>query len=189
MLNGLVEIVKCAVVADQEMFGRVQMLPRFESDVPTDIIVRTCRIKAEIVSNDERENGIRSILNYGHTIGHAIEGSSRYTLSHGASVMFGMMAEGWIALRMGILREEDFEMQSELLQRLSRHFTVKPPKLDKKDLYELARGDKKSTYTSVMMSLPAEVGRMYTTEEGSYRIPVSKEAFDESIDYLRGAFP
>lgn len=188
MLNGIAEIVKCAVVADRGMFNQLSTFQRFDSGFPTELIIRTCKIKAHVVSRDEKESNYRAILNYGHTVGHALESASKYRLAHGVCVILGMMAEAWIAFRMGILQETDFEKQSRLLRRLSRIFAIQPPYLDKRILFGLAKADKKSASGSARMSLPTEVGKMHTAEGGSYKIPISRRAFEESIDYLRGAF-
>ncbi|MDG6898624.1 MAG: 3-dehydroquinate synthase [Nitrososphaerota archaeon] len=186
IMNGIAEIVKCAVVADRRMFDRLSTLAGTETRVPNEIIVDACRIKAAVVSKDETEAGLRAVLNYGHTVGHAIEGASDYRVGHGACVILGMIAEGWIALRLGILRRDDFERQSELLLRLSTGVEVGEANLDKNKLLRFALADKKSSPSGIKMSLPAELGRMHTARDGSHRSPVSSETFKESIDYLAG---
>ncbi len=97
IMNGLAEIVKCAIIADRDMLSELSNLTEFDSGTLRKFIFDTVRIKAEVVSKDERESNLRSILNFGHTVGHAIEGSSNYTLSHGTCVLLGMIAESWIA--------------------------------------------------------------------------------------------
>jgi 3-dehydroquinate synthase len=189
MINGMAEIVKCAVIANRRMFDRLSALARFDSQIPNDIIVEACKIKAAIVSKDEKETNLRAILNYGHTIGHAIESSSNYRLSHGACVILGMMAEGWIAVHMGILQKTDFEKQSELLLRLSRGFGISLPILNKRTLLKFALSDKKTVSSSLRMSLPVELGKMYISRERRYKIPVSKETFEQSVDFLQESLP
>ena len=192
-INGLAEIVKCAVIADEGMFERISSLPAgFDgsSGIPVELIVGACRVKAGVVSRDERELDLRSILNYGHTVGHALESSSGYRLSHGACVILGMLAEGWIASQMGVFREADYEKQTELLLRIWKGAGVtglRPVLSNKKRLLRFALADKKTTSSSLRMSLPERLGRMHTTKEGRHKIPVSDEAFVRSIDYLREA--
>ena len=190
IVNGVAEMVKCAIVADREMFERISSLDGFDS-IPVELIVAACRIKAEVVSEDEKELNLRAILNYGHTVGHAIESSSNYRLSHGVCVILGMLAEGWIALQMGILREKDFVKQSELLLRVYTEFGVEVRRsLDEKEtLLRYAFADKKATTSSIRMSLPERLGRMHVTKEGSYKIPVSEANFKRSIDHLREILP
>ncbi len=186
IMNGMAEIVKCAVVADKRMFDKLSKLAGTETRIPNEIIVDACRIKAALVSKDEREADLRSVLNYGHTVGHAIESASDYKMRHGACVILGMIAEGWIALRLGILRRDDFERQSQLLLRLSMGPEIEAANLNKDALLGFALADKKSSSSTIRMSLPAELGRMHTTKDGSHRIPVSSEIFKESIDHLIG---
>ncbi|MGD0637137.1 MAG: 3-dehydroquinate synthase [Nitrososphaerales archaeon] len=192
-INGLAEIVKCAIVADEGMFKGISSLSESldgSSGVPVGFIVGACRIKAEVVSQDERELDLRAVLNYGHTVGHALESASGYGLSHGACVTLGMLAEGWIASQMGVLREPDYERQTELLLRIWKGAGIGGPRQvlsDKKRLLRFALADKKTTSSSLRMSLPERLGHMHTTKEGSHKIPVSEEAFVGSIDYLRKA--
>jgi len=192
-INGLAEIVKCAVIADEGMFERISSLsPGFDgsSGIPVELIAGACRVKAGVVSRDERELDLRAILNYGHTVGHALESSSGYGLSHGACVILGMLAEGWIASQMGVFREADYEKQTELLLRIWRSAGVgglRPVLSSKKRLLRFALADKKTISSSLRMSLPERLGRMHTTKDGSHKIPVSEEEFVGSIDYLREA--
>ena len=119
-INGLAEIVKCAVIADEGMFERISSLPAgFDgsSGIPVELIVGACRVKAGVVSRDERELDLRAILNYGHTVGHALESSSGYRLSHGACVILGMLAEGWIASQMPATGPEQQEEAVEVRPR------------------------------------------------------------------------
>lgn len=185
ILNGFAEIVKCAIVADRNLFDRVDTLKKFDSDIPRDVIVDACRVKARVVSEDERETNFRSILNFGHTVGHAFETLSSYKLGHGESVVLGMIAEGWLSYHAGILGARDYEAQSRLLRRLAAAFNVRPPRVSKSALIKLALADKKSSAASIRMSLPAGTGRMHTTESGSYRIPVSKKDLEASTDFLQ----
>ena len=185
--NGLAEIIKCAIIADRKMFTQLSNLKRFDSEVPRDLIVDACKIKAQVVAKDERESNLRVILNFGHTVGHAIESSSGYTLSHGKCVILGMIAESWIAQHLGILQRNDFEEISELLNRFQGRFVVKPGILNGRTLIKFARADKKTVSSSLMMSLPVKVGKMHAKRDGSYRIPVQRQTFTKSINYLRKA--
>jgi 3-dehydroquinate synthase len=185
IMNGLTEIVKCAIIADRDMLSDLRNLSEFDSDTLRKFIVDAVRIKAEVVSKDERESNLRSILNFGHTVGHAIESSSNYKLSHGNCVLLGMMAESWIAYRLGILQRDDFGKISEFLSSLSRHLVVAPTILNGRTLVRFARADKKSVSSSLVMSLPEEIGKMHTTRDGSYKILVPVEIFSGSISHLR----
>jgi 3-dehydroquinate synthase len=185
MTNGLAEIVKCAIISDRRMFGRLRTLTKSGAEIPGRFIIDACKIKARVVSKDERESNERVILNFGHTVGHAIESSSDYTLSHGTCVILGMMAESWIAHDLEIMGRGAFEEISELLSRFTGGFAIEPGILDGRTLTTFAKADKKTVSSSLMMSLPAEVGRMHATKKGSYKIPVPLETFRRSIYNLR----
>lgn len=102
---GLYEVVKYGIIANPLLFDRVRdsltaMFAR-DPDVLTEVIAASCRIKAEVVSADERESGLRRVLNFGHTIGHALEAVTKYRrFRHGEAVAYGMMA----AMALGVAR-------------------------------------------------------------------------------------
>jgi 3-dehydroquinate synthase len=120
---GWSEIVKMAMIRDAELFRRLQAraeaLLRFEDPVLLgDVIRRSIELKGEVVGADERESGLRVILNYGHTIGHALEAATGYRhLLHGEAVAIGMRGAGFIARERGTLAPADFEAQQALLKR------------------------------------------------------------------------
>lgn len=184
VINGLAEVVKCAVVADEEMFEKLWNLGRLVTRFPAELVVRACRIKAVVVSQDERESNIRAILNFGHTVGHALEAASGYRLGHGYCVTQGMLAEAWIASQSGIMTGNDYEKVSQLILGLARLFPHRLPRFKKSFLVRLAKSDKKSSQTQIRMSLPEKAGKMHSTEEGSYLVPVPKSMFEASIDHL-----
>jgi 3-dehydroquinate synthase len=184
MYNGLAEIVKCAIIADPAMFVRLRDLTKFDAETLSGFIVNACRIKARVVSTDEREANLRTVLNFGHTVGHAIERSSDYQLAHGACVFLGMLAESWIARHLGLLAESDFKEITELLQRLSGA-AARPESLNPDMLVAYARADKKALSSTLRMSLPSKVGMMHSTRDGSFMVPVPQETFRHSIQYLK----
>jgi 3-dehydroquinate synthase len=113
-LSGIAEVIKYGVIWDEEFFRfleeNVRKVLGHDQEALERIIGRSCEIKAEVVSRDERESGLRAILNYGHTIGHAIETATGYTrYLHGEAVAIGMCAEAGLAQRSGLLNEEEAE--------------------------------------------------------------------------------
>ena len=96
------EVIKYGVIRDQIFLISCVIIAREYLDLEPELIKKTvyicCKIKSEVVSEDEREGGIRRILNYGHTIGHAVEGASDYTLIHGLAVSIGMVAAARLAV-------------------------------------------------------------------------------------------
>ena len=191
-INGLAEIVKTAVIYDRGMFERLRRLKDTDLRALASLkpfIGETCKIKAKIVSTDEREDNLRAILNFGHTVGHSLEASSKFRLSHGYSVILGMLAEGWIATRMSILSREDFEVVESFLLRILTSYADIPALGERRGasaeesefpralimrtlrneevLERFALADKKSTAWSntIRMSLPEKVGRMMKGSE------------------------
>jgi len=122
---GLVEAVKHSVIRDEELFGfleeNVERLLAGEAspELWAELVARNVRIKAEVVSQDEREeSGLRMILNYGHTVGHALETLTGYSrFLHGEAVALGMVAAGAIAQEKGLLSSEDRSRQDRLLSK------------------------------------------------------------------------
>jgi 3-dehydroquinate synthase len=121
--SGWSEIVKMAMIRDSELFstldGHAEQLLKFEEPVLLgNVIRRAIELKGEVVGADERESGLRIILNYGHTIGHALEAATGYRhLLHGEAVAIGMRGAGFIARERGTLPASAFEAQQALLGR------------------------------------------------------------------------
>ena len=188
IINGLAEMAKSAIIADAKLFSRVRAALEEEEEILQNLkplILDTCKIKARVVQKDQREQGIRAILNYGHTVGHALEAASEYKLSHGKSVILGMKCEGWIARQLGIFEEEEYATQGALLSRLASRFKVRAPAIDSKKLLSFARLDKKMTAGALHMSLPEKIGKMHGKKEGRFTLPVADELFLESLGQLR----
>jgi 3-dehydroquinate synthase len=120
---GMAEVAKMAMILDADLFERLEhVAPTLAPDAAetlTPLVARSIELKAEIVERDERESGDRMLLNYGHTVGHALEAGAGYgTLLHGEAVSVGMQAAAIIAQSMQRLSAADAERQSELLRGL-----------------------------------------------------------------------
>jgi 3-dehydroquinate synthase len=144
--SGLAECVKQAAIRDPDLFAWLEAhgeaILKREPDVLGELIARNCEVKAAVVSADEREMGLRAILNYGHTLGHAIEHRLEYDLRHGECVALGMIAENEIARGRGMLAGETVERIRALLRRCGLP-TVLPRALDPAEVIESCRVDKK----------------------------------------------
>jgi len=120
---GMAEVAKMAMILDSELFERLEELaPTLEASHADDLaplVARSIELKAAVVERDERESGERMLLNYGHTVGHALEAVSGYgTLLHGEAVAIGMRAAAQIACDVGILNQADAARQAALLRDL-----------------------------------------------------------------------
>lgn len=120
LLAGMAEVIKYGVIWDEEFFEYLlehrDRIMALDQAALGHIIRRSCEIKAEVVSKDERESGLRAILNYGHTIGHAVETATGYTaLLHGEAVAIGMYHEALMAVNAGILKPEEAQRLKAML--------------------------------------------------------------------------
>ncbi len=126
--NGMAEVAKMAMILDAQLFSRLEDLaadlkPAAAEELAP-FVARSIELKADIVERDEREAGDRMLLNYGHTVGHALEAGAGYgTLLHGEAVAVGMQAAALIAQRMGMLPAEGAQRQAQLLTRLGLPLT------------------------------------------------------------------
>jgi 3-dehydroquinate synthase len=121
--SGMAEVVKYGMIADAGLFAlleqQVERVLAAEPEILTSLVVRSCEIKAEVVRQDPNEQGLRAILNYGHTVGHALEAVLGYgVITHGAAVAIGMSVAGRLAVRLGMLSLQAAERQDDLLRRL-----------------------------------------------------------------------
>ncbi len=144
--NGIAEIVKYGMIKDRELFETLEAkwwdVVNLEPYVTAFLVKRSCEIKAEVVSKDEREGGYRRILNFGHTIGHAVEAVSGYTVSHGEAVAIGMVAVSRISASRGLLDWQDVERLVRLIERFDLPVKV-PEELERQAIIENLKRDKK----------------------------------------------
>jgi len=171
---GLAEVVKCGVVADPDLFETLERWPervlRRDPDLLSRVIESCCRIKARVVSEDPRESGRRTILNFGHTIGHALETLSRYRIAHGEAVAIGMVAEARIAAKAGLGTGTLVPRLAGLLAGLGLPTAI-PARYAAAAILEVARRDKKARGGRIACALPVRLGAMAQVA-GDYRIPV-----------------
>lgn len=113
LANGVVEMIKHGLIADFNLFEFLEkysnQLLTLDSNVVEKAIFESCRIKKEIVEQDERENGKRHLLNFGHTVGHALECLTDYSLSHGEAVAIGLLVESCLSVKLGLLDQKSLE--------------------------------------------------------------------------------
>jgi len=167
--SGWAEAIKHGLILDEDLLGifenRVDEVRSLDRDIATEIIRKSVAIKANVVSRDERETlGIRILLNYGHTIGHAIESSTGYTkYLHGEAVSLGMMAAAKIGQFVGVLREEEVIRQEDVLKAYG--LPVRAQGLDAKKIIEATTSDKKTSDGIVNWVLLKGLGNAVTNNE------------------------
>ncbi|HPD56651.1 MAG TPA: 3-dehydroquinate synthase [Smithellaceae bacterium] len=159
--NGLAEIIKYAIIDDEKMFvlleENIEAVRQKESTLLIKIIENCCRIKKSIVEIDEREQGLRRILNYGHTLGHALEAVSAYKLTHGAGVALGMIAAARISFKMKYLHEGEAKRIEELI-RLANLPTKIPASLPTEEIITRLQMDKKKRGDTIHFVLLKKIG-------------------------------
>lgn len=145
--NGFVEIIKHALITDCKLFQDLEthsdQLLALDEALLEKIIIASCHIKKEIVEEDERESGKRHLLNFGHTIGHALELLTNYSLSHGEAVAIGLVVESYLSMQMGHLNQNSFNRIKNILLDYALPLKL-PSKFPIKTLLEAMHLDKKS---------------------------------------------
>jgi len=172
VLNGLAEVIKYGVIYDHQFFtfleeNRAAILA-LETGVIEQVIETCCAIKAKVVACDEREANLRRILNFGHTIGHAVESDSGYQLAHGSAVAIGMVAACRLAVDKGIFPAGDSERVKDLIEAYGLPISI-PPTANRHRLKEYLLTDKKTVAGRPFFVLPTTIGRVEITadvEEG-----------------------
>jgi len=169
--NGLAECVKHAVIRDRSLLefieGNASAIRAADSGVLAEVIARNVAIKAEVVAADERESGRRAHLNFGHTIGHAIEAACGYgAIGHGEAVSLGMVAACRIAVARGLIAPEDAARVRDLLSELSLPVrfddlpAIGPEARDAGRLAEIMAHDKKARAGVPRFVLPTTLGNV-----------------------------
>jgi 3-dehydroquinate synthase len=158
---GLFEVVKCGVIRDRELFELLESKPQdVLTKVPAAVdacIEASVRIKAEVVTADEREGDLRRILNFGHTFGHALEAETHYTrFLHGEAVAFGMQAATHLAESMGLLSSPDAARVHATVTRYGPLPSFDHISVDA--LFDRLRADKKTVQGTVHFVLPVAIG-------------------------------
>jgi 3-dehydroquinate synthase len=181
---GLAEAVKHGVMADADYFTFLEReyAAIFAKHAPAleRLVRRSVEIKAAVVAQDEREQGRRAILNFGHTVGHAIEATSRYEVLHGEAVAIGMVYEGRLAESVGIAAGGTAQRIKDVLERL--HLPVERAggsQVD--DLIAAMRSDKKVRAGEIRLALPRAIGRAHGDEASGWTVAVAEDALRQVL--------
>lgn len=159
--NGIAEMIKHAAIGDPLLFKRLEEEGSSLQSIPLSqlsaLIYRNCQFKQTLVVGDERDSGKRHLLNFGHTVGHALEQWSHYQLSHGEAIAIGMGIEGWIAYRLGYLSRESWQRLCTLIEFCGLPLSLaNPPPLA--ELWPFMQRDKKADSGRVRLILLNEIG-------------------------------
>lgn len=160
--NGLAEVVKIAAALDEDFFSFIERsagrISSTHLKLLSQIIRRSVALKAAVVEKDEHESGIRKALNLGHTIGHALEAATGYSLKHGESVALGLVAESRIAVQLGLLSHAEYERVVNLISALK--LPIRIPEIENKSkFFRTLTTDKKSENAANKFVLLNGIGR------------------------------
>jgi 3-dehydroquinate synthase len=161
-LSGIAEVIKYGVIWDEGLFSYLethrQAILSLDSETLMFIIKRSCEIKSDIVSRDEREAGLRAVLNYGHTIGHAIETATGYTTYlHGEAVAIGMQLEARLSAALGYLDGGESERIRSIIDSYGLPADL-PPDINPEVVLSSMELDKKAVAGSLRFVLPERIG-------------------------------
>lgn len=175
--EGLAEVIKHAVIADE---GMMDLLPPHQNDDLVPLIARNTSIKADIVGRDEFETtGTRALLNFGHTVGHAVEAVAGYgALSHGEAVAIGMVAALDLSVRLAGLPEQEAEGVVSVIQACGLPTSI-PSGLTTESILDAFRRDKKFDRGSIRFVLTQKIGTSFVSGQ------VTLEDVTSAIDRLR----
>ncbi|MHB8148830.1 MAG: 3-dehydroquinate synthase [Desulfobulbia bacterium] len=178
LLNGLAEVIKYGVIYDAGFFRflaeqRQAILAR---DLPVleEVIARCCEIKGAVVAADEREADLRRILNFGHTLGHAVEAASNFAMAHGLAVGLGMVAACRLAVGKGIFPRDQADAVCGLIADYGLPTEI-PAEFSPQHIKGFLKTDKKTVGGRPFFVLPTEIGKVVITDA------VSEELIDEIL--------
>ncbi|MBI1808884.1 MAG: 3-dehydroquinate synthase [Gemmatimonadetes bacterium] len=187
--NGLAEAVKHAVVSASDEFEWLErhlaVIASGEADPGTldTLVQRHVAAKWRVVSNDERETGLRKVLNFGHTIGHAIEALSEYTLLHGECVAIGMVVEARAATLAGVTEPGVADAIATMCEAAGLPTRV-PASLDARAVVAATRTDKKARGGHVEYAVPVRIGLMAAADLG-YAVPLADAVIFDALSASR----
>tara|TARA_B100000035_G_scaffold315425_1_gene336059 strand:+ start:19872 stop:20939 length:1068 start_codon:yes stop_codon:yes gene_type:complete len=170
---GLAEIIKYGLIWDEDFFEYLEQnidnLKQLDFEHLEHVIYRSCEIKAKVVSEDEKESGIRAILNLGHTFGHAIENCLGYgEWLHGEAVGCGMVLAAKMSLAQGWLCESEFDRVKDLI--FQANLPIEKPKIDYENFIGAMKLDKKNKDKEIYLVLQQGIGKAIVTNEYSSNI-------------------
>jgi 3-dehydroquinate synthase len=157
--SGMAEVVKHGIIADPELFELCSRGLGWVQNNLEEIVKRAMAVKIQVIEADPYEKGIRATLNLGHTVGHAVELVSGFTLRHGEAVAIGMAAEAKLAERLTVARAGLSEAVAGTLSALGLPVQI-PKNLPREEVVRAMRVDKKKNAQAIRFALPAEIGRV-----------------------------
>lgn len=184
IVSGLAETIKHACLASHDFFDyldeHIEDILALDKEACEHIAEENCRVKYEVVMKDERESGLREVLNLGHTVGRAIETVSEYQLLHGEAVSIGMVAEVKLAYRLGYVTEEQRDAVIALLAKAKLPVAI-PDYINREDLVKKLYTDKKVRDGKLRFVIQRGIGDVVEFENGVFATPIEESVAREII--------
>jgi 3-dehydroquinate synthase len=178
LISGWSESVKHALIADTDLWNQISVSDPLKLARDPRIILRSANIKSKIAASDMNDGGIRQALNFGHTIGHAVEAESH--LLHGEAIAFGMVGELWLSKQLSDLPQDQMDAANSYIKLL--HPRLKKLKLDPDRLIDRMRHDKKNSAGHIRFTLISEIGQVQLATAVSPDI--IRQALNYTSDYF-----
>ena len=180
--SGMGEIIKHGLIADEKYFNWLyeeeSNIKNRRLEVLEEMIFQSCLIKRHVVQIDPKEKNERAMLNFGHTIGHAVEKLSNFTMSHGACVAIGTVAACYLSMKQGHISKEQLEKIKHLLNAFSLPTSLKGKNMSSQDILAATKSDKKMEAGRIKFVLIKEIGEAYITKS------LDDEALTDAINYV-----
>ena len=169
LTGGLSEVIKYAVIKDEQFFvyleKNLDLIKALDDNVLEAVVAKSAQIKAAIVEIDERDTGLRNILNFGHTVGHAVESVANFQVAHGLAVSIGMVAAARIASELNILDSGNITRMKNLLEKAG--LMTKLPSMAVKQVMQAMQYDKKVQSGKIRFVLPQTIGQVFIKDDVS----------------------
>lgn len=182
--SGMAETIKHACIASREFFDylneHMEEILVIEKEACVHIAEKNCDVKYKVVMKDERESGLREVLNLGHTVGRAIETVSDYRLLHGEAVSIGLVAEVHLSHKLGYMTADERDEVIALLKKAHLPVAI-PDYIDREQLVKKLYTDKKVRDGKLRFVIQKGIGQIVEFEEGVFATPVSEEVAREII--------
>jgi len=179
--SGFAEVIKHCLISDQPMWDVLRKKDLNSQDWET-LLAHSVDFKRGVVATDPKEKGLRKILNFGHTIGHAVESyflESGNRIFHGEAIAIGMITEAWIAMTKNLLKKPELEQITTYLKKVYPAVAVPT---NRNELVALALQDKKNKGNKILMALPEGIGK------ARWDVEVTREEINGSLDYYQQCY-
>ncbi|GIL24222.1 MAG: 3-dehydroquinate synthase [Bacteroidota bacterium] len=179
--SGFAEVIKHCLIADQPMWDVLRKKELHHQDWET-LLAHSVDFKRGVVATDPKEKGLRKILNFGHTIGHAVESYFLETgnrIFHGEAIAVGMITEAWIAMTKNLLKKPELNQITAYLKQVYPAIPVPP---NRNELVALALQDKKNKGNKILMALPEGIGK------ARWDVEVTREEINGSLDFYQSIY-